>query len=99
MRPEEQVKHTSMLDASQASGIMPSMGKEANRLARTLRDQIRRSDMSRYAISKATGIDQATLSRFMDGSQQVSLDAADKLLDLFGLQIVPKSKRKTKRGR
>ncbi len=68
--------------------------KDRNRLEKTLKDAIRRSGMTRYAIWKATGIHQSALSRFMEGERSLSLDAASKLLDLFDLKIVPKSKRK-----
>jgi transcriptional regulator with XRE-family HTH domain len=61
-------------------------------------DQLRRaiqdSGMTRYAISVQTGIDQAVLSKFMAGKIGLSLDSVNKLMDLLGLEIRPRRKRK-----
>ncbi|MDE2100035.1 MAG: helix-turn-helix transcriptional regulator [Patescibacteria group bacterium] len=59
-----------------------------------LRRAIRDSELSRYAISARTGIDQGTLSRFMKGERGLSLSAIDKLMDVLGLDIRPRRKRK-----
>ncbi len=56
-------------------------------LAARLRKEIESSGLSRYEIHKKTGIDQATLSRFMSG-KNLALDAVDKLLDFFELDVV-----------
>ena len=56
-------------------------------------DQIRKaidaSGMTRYQISKATGIAQSTLSRFMAG-HAMSTDVLDALAPVLGLSIVVK---------
>jgi transcriptional regulator with XRE-family HTH domain len=70
-------------------------------------DQLRRAietcGLSRYAIWKATGIDQPTLSRFMRGKSGLTIESIDKICQLISARlIVPrKTKRKTKdtRGR
>jgi transcriptional regulator with XRE-family HTH domain len=59
-----------------------------------LRRAIRECGMTRYAISVRTGIDQATLSRFMKRERGLSLAAIDKLMDALGLEVRPR-----KRGR
>jgi transcriptional regulator with XRE-family HTH domain len=59
-----------------------------------LRRAIRECGMTRYAISVKTGIDQATLSRFMKGERGLSLSAIDKLMGALGLEIRPRRKRK-----
>lgn len=68
----------------------------------SLTDQIRRaideSGESRYAIWKATGIDQAALSRFMAGKTGLSLDALDVLADHLRLTIST-AKRPRPRGK
>lgn len=51
-----------------------------------IRELIDECGMSRYAIWKETGIDQATLSRFMAGGG-MSMDNLDKLADLLDLNI------------
>lgn len=50
------------------------------------------SGLSRYAISKATGIDQATLMRFANGAG-LSLDNIDRLAVLLELELRRTSKR------
>ncbi len=41
--------------------------------------------MTRYAICKASGLDQSTLSRFMAGKSGLALETVDKLGELLGL--------------
>jgi transcriptional regulator with XRE-family HTH domain len=64
-------------------------------------DQVRAaidaSGMSRYAISKAIGLNQSVLSRFMRGGG-LSLDTLDKLADLLGLAVVVKGSKRRKGG-
>ncbi len=59
-----------------------------------IRKAIRQCSMSRYAIWKATGIDQATLSRFMSGERGLSMEAMDKLAEFLGLELRTRDKRK-----
>ena len=65
-----------------------------------LSDQIRRavaaSGLTRYRISKITGIDQAVLSRFMAGKVGLSMSALDRLADALELDVVTRKQRKTK---
>ena len=64
-------------------------------------DQIRKavmeSGVTRYAIFKATGIDQGTLSKFVHGQVGLSMDSLDALADMLGLKIVAR-RRKGKKG-
>lgn len=53
-----------------------------------IRVAIERSGLSRYAIWKATGIDQAALCRFVHGDVGMSLDTLDILADLLDLHAV-----------
>jgi transcriptional regulator with XRE-family HTH domain len=61
---------------------------------KTLSDQIRyavdRSGMSRYAICNAIGLNQSTMSRFMNGKAGLSLAVLDKLAEVIGLVVVTK---------
>jgi len=59
-----------------------------------LRDAIERSGQTRYAISKATGIDQAQLSRLVSGEAGLGWDALKRLCDHLGVEIVVRPKRK-----
>jgi predicted transcriptional regulator len=58
-----------------------------------LRQAIRDSEMSRYAISKKTGIAQSTLCKFLQGDRGLSLESVDKLVDALGLEIKPRRRR------
>jgi hypothetical protein len=63
----------------------------------TLMDQVRqavdRCDSTRYEISKVTGIDQATLCRFVHGEQGLSEKALNSLGQYLGLDIVVRKKK------
>ena len=63
-------------------------------------EQIRRvigtCGQTRYAISKATGIDQATLSRFMSGERGLPMKTLDNLADYLDLNIIIGKGRKPK---
>ncbi len=56
------------------------------RLSEQLREAIVKADASRYEISKATGVDQAALSKFVHGRRGISVDA----MDAVGLYLVLK---------
>lgn len=68
-----------------------------------LSDQIRAavedSEMSRYAICKLTGIDQASFSRFMRGQVGLCLDNLDRLADVLGLRLIISRPKRPKTGR
>ncbi len=56
--------------------------------------------MSRYAICKASGVEQAVMSRFMAGKRGLTLTTLDALADVLGLDLVvrkPPGKRERKR--
>ena len=57
-----------------------------------LSDQLRRivedSEVTRYRLSKETGITQSTLSRFVSGERGLSIDAMDALGEFFELNLV-----------
>ena len=59
-------------------------------------DQIRRaiiaSGKSRYRLAKETGIDTATLSRFIHRKGGLSIEAIDALADLLGWNLDAKAK-------
>jgi len=48
---------------------------------------IEQSGMSRYAIAKATGIEQSTLMRVVKGTGWLSRDNFDKLTKLLKLEL------------
>jgi hypothetical protein len=59
-------------------------------------DAVVRSGMTRYAISKATGIPQSQLSRFVHGQEGLSMESVNKLCELLGLRLVGPAKRESK---
>ena len=68
-----------------------------------LSDQIRRAvddcGQTRYRISKETGIDQSTLSRFMSGERGLPMNTLDKLADDLDLNITVGKGRKPRKSR
>ncbi|MGD0654664.1 MAG: helix-turn-helix transcriptional regulator [Thermoguttaceae bacterium] len=66
-----------------------------------LRAAIANAPISRYRLWQLTGIDQASLARFVAGKEGLSLVAIDKIAQTLGLHIVvdkPKSKKGGKHG-
>jgi transcriptional regulator with XRE-family HTH domain len=53
-----------------------------------LRAAISRSASSRYRISKATGVTESSLMRFVRGETSLRLDKAEAIADYLGLELV-----------
>jgi transcriptional regulator with XRE-family HTH domain len=66
------------------------------KLLDSIRKAIEASGKTRYAIHKATGIDQGQLSKLMKGQAGLSLDTLEKLADFLGLEIIIRPKRKAR---
>jgi transcriptional regulator with XRE-family HTH domain len=60
----------------------------------TLRQAIKRAEVSQYRICQDTGIDKAALSRFVSGERGLSMENIDALCRYLGLTLKP-----TKKGR
>lgn len=78
------------------------MGMAKKRPARftdELRAAIENCGVSRYRISKLTGIDAAVLCRFVQGQAGLSMDSLDALAECIGLSLVTKNKTRVKKGR
>ena len=58
---------------------------------------IENSGHSRYAISKATGVDQSVLHRIVNGGS-CSIETADRLCTFLGLELVQKKKKPLQKG-
>ncbi|MBS3734003.1 MAG: helix-turn-helix transcriptional regulator [Phycisphaerae bacterium] len=87
--------HAEHKDAENAAGylttvmyraIMLAMGSKAP-ISNALRKAIRASGLTRYRISKESGVDQAALSRFMAGKTGLTSDTLDRLADILGLEL------------
>jgi hypothetical protein len=67
------------------------MSKKTRSLSDGIRaaiDAANKAGVSRYAICRAAGMDQATMSRFMGGVVGLQLDTLDKLGEVLGLSVV-----------
>ncbi|HOO17628.1 MAG TPA: helix-turn-helix transcriptional regulator [Phycisphaerae bacterium] len=62
----------------------------------TLRKAIERADISRYAIAQRTGVSESMLCRFVQG-RPITTDTFDKLVDALGLELVPKTRGRTRK--
>jgi plasmid maintenance system antidote protein VapI len=64
----------------------------AKRRTKTMTAQLRQaiddSGLTRYAIAKATGIDESALSKFYNGQRGINTNTLDKLGECLGLRIV-----------
>jgi transcriptional regulator with XRE-family HTH domain len=64
-------------------------------LSEQLRDAIEKAGVTRYEISKATGVSESTLSKFVLRQRPgLSFDALDRVGKYLGLVIVTKPKKK-----
>ncbi len=73
------------------------MAKRAT-ITESLKRAVRDSGLSLYAICKATGLNEDSLSRFMRGDQSLVLSKADKLASFFGIECQQKEKGKNERN-
>jgi transcriptional regulator with XRE-family HTH domain len=67
---------------------------------KTFSDQLRhilnKCGLSRYEIAKRSGVDEAALSRFVNGRRGLTTDTLDRLAEVLDLELV--SRRRRKRG-
>lgn len=56
-------------------------------ISEQLREAVRRADVTRYVISKQTGISQSILSRFLNNGAGLSLANIDKLCEVLGVDL------------
>ena len=64
-----------------------------------IRNAVKASGMTRYAISKATGVDASALHKFVHGERGLSLDAIDAIAEVLGLSVATEQpKRKQRKG-
>ena len=63
-------------------------------ISEVLRQAVRDSGLSNYALEKATGVTRSALGRFMSGRTSLHLDIADRLAKYLGVEA-----RATRRAR
>ena len=74
------------------------MKRKPVKLSKQVRQAIENCGKTRYQISQDTGIDQATLCRFMGGKGGLSIPVLDTLGEYLGLRLVA-DKPRAKKGR
>ena len=75
------------------------MAKQRMQLSDQIRQAIEYCGRTRYAIWKATGISQETLSRFLSGERGLPMKTLDRLADYLELNIVTGRPRSKQKGR
>lgn len=67
---------------------MPSQKKQSKPMVEIVRDAIRSSGMTHYAISKETNIASGTLDRFVRGDHKdMKLSNVQRLAEVLGLEL------------
>jgi len=64
-----------------------------------LRAALLNADETRYALSKATGITEGNLSRFVHGRAGLSMESIDLICDYLGLALMKTEKARTTRAK
>jgi len=67
-------------------------------MTKALRQCLTDCDESLRAVTRATGVPQCSLSRFLAG-KQLRLDMADRLAAYFGVEVRPPARRRKKGDR
>ena len=62
--------------------------KQPPTMSDTLRQTIRESGIPLLTLAEATGVQRASIGRFVSESQSLRLDCADKLAEFFGLELI-----------
>ena len=68
------------------------MAKTTKNIEDQLRQTIIKSDMSRYRLSKLTGVDDAVLCNFVNRKRSITMTTAAKLAKALELELRPKKK-------
>jgi len=74
------------------------MKPKRTRLTDQLRAALEGSGKSRYQISLETGIDAATLCRFMKRKGGLSMDGLDRIGECLGLELRPVKQTRPRKG-
>jgi DNA-binding Xre family transcriptional regulator len=88
--------HPRMLDITATITENRIVATRSRHVSEQLRRAVRKSDVSRYAICKAIGIDQATMSRFMSGERGLRLECIDQLCEFLNLELIARKPRQPK---
>ena len=72
---------------------MGKQRKPESPISDRLRQAIADSDLPLLRLAEETGVQRASLSRFVRGERSLRLDMADKLAAYFGLKLTTKANR------
>lgn len=72
-------------------------GRERKRLADEVRAAIKASELSMYELSRRSGVDSGSLSRFMSGKGTLGFRAVERLAPVLHLHITTDPPKKTKK--
>jgi predicted XRE-type DNA-binding protein len=86
-RARDEMKKNNCLPDRQSWGILKDMKNKRIKLSEQIRQAIDHCGVTRYVISKKTGIQQSALSRFMSGERGLPTKTLDKLADYLDLNI------------
>lgn len=67
------------------------MARQGKSLSEQLRKLIGDADMSRYEISRRSGVDASQLHRFVNGTGRLTTDSLDKIGEVLGLRFEQES--------
>lgn len=81
-----------IIDTKQVFWYIVQTMKKSKLISDQVREAIKKSGKTRYEISKHTGVEQASLSRFHHKQRSISLEAVDRIGKYLGLEITPKKK-------
>jgi hypothetical protein len=68
------------------------MARKKLTVSETLRAAINADERSRYRLCQLAEIDQAAMSRFMNGLAGLNTDSVDRLAEVLGLELSAKRK-------
>lgn len=74
------------------------MTKRPKTFCDELRDAIESAEISRYRLAEETGINAATLCRFIKGKGGLSVDGLDKIAAVLGLHVSVETKKSKAKG-
>lgn len=67
-------------------------------MTEVLREAILGTGLPLLQLAEATGVQRASLSRFLRGERTLRLDMAERLADYFGLELKPTRRNRSARG-
>jgi plasmid maintenance system antidote protein VapI len=63
-----------------------------------LREAIRNSDETPYAIGRGSGVHKSQLSRMLNHERSLGIESAERLADYLGLEIIIRPKRRNRKA-